>query len=197
MKKRTIKKHKLQNGLAVFYCHTPDLVSFEISMHINTGARDENSENNGVSHFLEHMMFRGSKKYPNSLLLARMLESFGSETNAMTGTENTSYWLKGDRERTLLAVECFSDFFMHPNYADIEIERNVVLQEMASDFNADGVSIDIEALGMGALFSGHPLGNAIIGTEKSVRNLTKHHLEEKRKNFRFCTTDGSSPRIWK
>jgi predicted Zn-dependent peptidase len=180
---RTIKKHILKNGLAVFYCWTPDLVAFEISMHINTGSRDETAKNNGVSHFLEHMMFRGSKKYPNSLLLARALESFGGETNAMTGTENTSYWLKGDSEKTTLAIECFSDFFLYPNYSDLEIERNVILQEMASDFNEEGESIDTESLAMSALFSEHPLENSIIGTDSSVRKLTQADMEEKRKHF--------------
>ncbi len=94
MIKYNIKKYQLKNGLTVFYCHTPESVSFELSIHINTGARDETKKNTGISHFLEHMMFRGSNKYPNSRLLARAMESFGGETNAMTGIENTNYWIK-------------------------------------------------------------------------------------------------------
>lgn len=183
MHKYTLSKYTLKNGLDVVYCHTPDLVSFELSIHINTGARDENKKNSGVSHFLEHMMFRGSKKYPNSRLLARAMESFGGETNAMTGIENTNYWVKGNAEKTIEAIECFSNFFLFPNYADLNIERNVILQEMASDFNEEGLSIDTESLGMETLFSDDPLGNPIIGNEESVRNITIDDLEEKRKQF--------------
>ena len=183
MKFFSISKHTLKNGLRVLYCHTPDSVSFELSIHINTGARDESEENNGVSHFLEHMMFRGSKKYPNSLSLSKAMESFGSETNAMTGIEHTTYWLKGDSEKTIEAIECFSDFFLHPNYADLEIERSVILQEMASDFNESGGSIDTESLSMSSLFSNHPLGNPIIGNEDVVKKISEKELSEKRRNF--------------
>lgn len=183
MIQRMIKKHTLKNGLAVFYCHTPDLVAFEISMHINTGSRDENVTNNGISHFLEHMMFRGSRTHPNSLELSRALERFGGETNAMTGVEQTSYWLKGDSEKTQMAIEAFADFFLYPNYADLDIERNVILQEMASDFNEEGLSIDTEALGMSSLFADHPLGLSVIGNHESVKRLTHVDLEEKRRHF--------------
>lgn len=180
---RLIKKHILKNGLAVFYCHAPDLVAFEISMHINTGSRDETVKNNGVSHFLEHMMFRGSRNHSNSLKLSQALERFGGETNAMTGVEQTSYWLKGDSEKTEQAIEAFADFFLYPNYADLDIERNVILQEMASDFNEEGLSIDTESLAMSSLFGDHPLGLSIIGTHDSVKSLSRVDLEEKRRDF--------------
>ncbi len=179
----SISKHKLKNGLQVFYCNTPDTVVFEISMHINTGARDETAETSGVSHFLEHMMFRGSKKYPNSLSLARAMESFGSETNAMTGIEHTSYWIKGDSAKTIEAIQCFSDFFLYPNYADLEIERSVILQEMASDFNESGDCIDTESLSMSTLFANHPLGNSIIGKEEIVKKISEKELSSKRRDF--------------
>ncbi|APJ05006.1 M16 family metallopeptidase [Silvanigrella aquatica] len=179
----SISKHILKNGLPVLYCHTPQSVVFELSIHINTGARDETEENNGVSHFLEHMMFRGTKKYPNSIYLSRAMESFGSETNAMTGIENTTYWLKGDSEKTIEAIECFSDFFLNPNYADLEIERSVILQEMASDFNESGDSIDTESLAMSSLFFDHPLGNPIIGNEEIIKKLSINDLSQKRRDF--------------
>lgn len=175
--------HVLKNGLTVIYCQNKHSSAFEISLHINTGARDEPKEKGGISHFLEHMLFRGSKKYPNSLLLAEQLESFGGETNAMTGVEHTHYWLKGDGERTIAALACFYDFVLHPNYADLETERSIILQEMASDFNEEGQCIDSESLAMQALFDTHPLGNSIIGTEDSVKRINIADLEEKRRIF--------------
>ncbi|WP_170271522.1 M16 family metallopeptidase [Fluviispira multicolorata] len=183
MKPLTLNKHTLSNGMPVFYCHTPDSVCFELSIHINTGARDETEKNSGISHFLEHMMFRGTKSYPNSIQLSKAMESFGGETNAMTGIENTTYWLRGDAEKTLDAIDCFSDFFLRPNYADLEIERSVILQEMASDFNEAGDSIDTESLAMSTLFSNHPLGNPIIGKEEIIKIISVNDLSEKRRDF--------------
>ncbi|BBH54598.1 M16 family metallopeptidase [Fluviispira sanaruensis] len=183
MKSLALNKYTLSNGVPVFYCHTPETVCFELSIHINTGARDETEKNNGVSHFLEHMMFRGSKSYPNSIQLSKAMESFGGETNAMTGIENTTYWLKGDAEKTLDAIDCFADFFLRPNYADLEIERSVILQEMASDFNEAGDSIDTESLAMATLFSNHPLGNPIIGKEEIVKKISQSDLSEKRRDY--------------
>ena len=69
----------------------------------------------------------------------------------MTGIEHTSYWIKGDSAKTIEAIECFLTF-LHPNYADLEIERSVILQEMASDFNESGDCIDTESLSMSTLF---------------------------------------------
>lgn len=101
----------------------------------------------------------------------------------MTGIEHTTYWLKGDAEKTVEAIECFSNFFLHPTNADLEIERSVILQEMASDFNEIGDSIDTESLSMSTLFANHPLGNPIIGKETVVKKITELDLLEKRRDF--------------
>lgn len=176
-----LHKYKLKNGLTVIYCQTPHHAEFEISMHIKTGARDENETNSGISHFLEHMMFRGSRYYPNSIMLARSLEKFGGEINAVTGIEHTTYWIKGDAELCLEAIPSFAEFFLYPNFADIETEREVILQELASDYNDQDVCIDVELLAMQTIFQNHPLGNPIIGNEKSIKKISIQDLEEKRK----------------
>ncbi len=176
-------KHTLKNGLNVIYYKTNDQVEFEISIHIKTGSRCETESNSGVSHFLEHMMFRGSKAFPNSILLARAMEKFGGEINAQTATESTTYWIKGDDEKVYDAIECFAEFFLHPNFADIEIERGVILEELASDYNDQNVCIDVEHLALKTIFNNHPLGNPILGTHDSVNKISIHDLNEKRENF--------------
>jgi predicted Zn-dependent peptidase len=183
MKHVSVKKYKLANGMSFFYCHTPESSAFEISININTGARDELSTDQGESHFLEHMMFRGSKNYPNSIILAKEMEKFGGEINAMTGMEHTNYWMKGDTEKIKDAIACFAEFFFHPNFADFEIERNIILQEMASDYNDDGKCIDIEALSMSTMFKFHPLGNFIIGNDESINKINVDKLNKKRGYF--------------
>lgn len=178
-----LHRFTLSNGLAVFYCHTPESAGFEIAMHIDTGSRDETPVNNGVSHFLEHMMFRGTQRHPNSVALARALEGFGGESNAMTTVENTVYWLKGALKTFVPALDAFADFFLHTNFADIETERDIILQELASDYNEDGEIIDTESLAMAALFEDHPLALPIIGTEAVLQNLSAQELAHKKNRF--------------
>lgn len=169
----------LPNGLRFIHSQSTETASFEFSMHIDTGSRDENPENNGVSHFLEHMMFRGSKNFPNSILLASAMESFGGEANAMTSVENTVYWLKGSTKRIDQAAEIFAEFFLNPNFADFETERDIILQELASDYNEAGDNIDCETLSMGGMFPNHALGLPIIGTEATVEKLCINDLKAK------------------
>lgn len=169
----------LSNGLRFIHAKSSEMASFELSVHIDTGSRDENANTNGVSHFLEHMMFRGSERLPNSVTLAAAMESFGGEANAMTSVESTVYWLKGSTRRLEEAFDIFSEFFLRPNFADLETERDIILQELANDYNEAGDNIDCETLAMGSMFPGHPLGLPIIGTEESIQRLTIAELKQK------------------
>lgn len=183
MKLRALERAVLSNGLPVYVGVTPESASFEITMQIDTGSRDETPENNGVSHFLEHMMFRGSQAYPDSLRLARLMEAFGGESNAMTSVESTAYWLRGATRRIDPAIDAFAEFFLRPNFADLETERSIILQEMQSDYNEDGECIDPESLAMEGLFGSHPLGLPIIGKEDVVKRIGLADLEAKRACF--------------
>jgi predicted Zn-dependent peptidase len=176
-------KSQMPNGLTVFYAQIPESAAFELALHIDTGSRDETKETNGVSHFLEHMMFRGSKNFPDSISLAVALEDFGGECNAMTSAESTLYWLRGSTRKIIPAIEAFGDFFLHPNFADLETERSVILQELANDFNEDGENVDTDSLAMSALFQDHPLGLPIIGNEATVKSLTMAELLAKQATF--------------
>lgn len=179
MSQNQLELAKLSNGLRFLYCRNQSSAAFELSVHIDTGSRDETAENSGVSHFLEHMMFRGSKRFPNSVALAGAMESFGGEANAMTSIENTVYWLKGSNSRLEKAFDLFAEFFLHPNYADLETERGIILQELANDYNEAGDNIDCETLAMGSMFPQHSLGLPIIGTEESITRLTVEDLKTK------------------
>jgi len=174
---------RLSNGLRFIHCKNPDSASFELSAHIDTGSRDESPENNGVSHFLEHMMFRGSEQFPNSVALAAAMESFGGEANAMTSAENTVYWLKGSARRMDQAFDIFAEFFLRPNFADLDIEREIILQELASDYNEAGDNIDCESLAMQCMFPHHSLGLPIIGTEDSVQRMGLAELKQKHAQY--------------
>ena len=183
MKLIDYKKVILSNGLPVYIGVSPESASFEVSMHINSGSRDETSTTNGVSHFLEHMMFRGTTLYPNSLQLASAMENLGGESNAVTSVESTVYWIRGATKRLDQAIALFAEFMLNPNYADIETERSIILQELQNDYNEDGELIDTETLAMQALFPNHPLGLPIIGNESTIKSISIAQLEEKRSQY--------------
>lgn len=172
MQLKKIENIQLANGLQVVCAEISDTAALELSIHVNSGSRDETKFNNGVSHLLEHMMFLGSKKYPNSLLLAESLESCGGECNAMTSAETTVYWIRSSARRHIEAIESFAEFYLNPVFSDFELEKSVVLQEMASDYDEKGKLVDIESLSMQALFENHPLSLPIIGTRDVVSALT-------------------------
>ena len=180
MKLLSLEKVTLKNGLRLYCGHAQNSSSFEIAIHVDSGSRDENPEINGISHFLEHMMFRGSQKYPDSVALAAALESFGGETNAMTSVESTVFWLRGSNKRLLPAIETFAEFILHPTFKDLETERSIILQELHNDYNEDDMLIDSESLGMDAFFDEHPLGLPIIGRREVIEKLSVEQLERRR-----------------
>ena len=177
---KKLVKHRLSNGLTVIYGHLPETSSFEISMHINTGSRDESPDTSGISHVLEHMMFRGSSRHPDSIELAKAMEDLGGDSNAITGYEHTLYWLRGSVKKIKEGFELFSDFFLHPQFKDFETERQIILQELASDYNEKNLNIDPESLAMEQLFGEQNLGLSIIGQKQCIENITIQQLHDLR-----------------
>jgi predicted Zn-dependent peptidase len=190
-----ISDFTLNNGLRVLVARSEQSKAFDIAYHIDSGSRDETELNNGVSHFLEHMMFRGTSRLPNSVQLARELEGYGGECNAMTTQENTVYWLRGALSELKNGLSSFAQFVSDPSFSDLETEKNIVLQELENDYNEEGQLIDSESLGARGFFGSHALGLPIIGTRESLANLGKKELEEKIANFyhpKNCTLTISS-----
>jgi predicted Zn-dependent peptidase len=182
MKLTSLEHTTLENGLKLYCGYAAVSSSFEIAIHVDSGSRDETFENNGISHFLEHMMFRGSQNFPNSILLASALESFGGETNAMTGVESTVFWLRGSNKRLENALATFAEFIINPTFPDLETERSIILQELQNDYNEDDTLIDSESLGMEAFFDNHPLGYPIIGRKEVIEKLDLESLKSRKES---------------
>ena len=173
----------LSNGLKFIHINNPLTKAFEISLYVKSGSRDEKKLENGIAHFLEHMLFRGSKNYKTSFELSKKLESFGGEANATTSIDMTTIWLRGQQNMFKEALECFYEFVNFPNYADLELERSIVLEEMASDYNDTGVNIDLEYRSFNTLFPNSALGRSIIGTPNSCKLISKFQLEGFKNKF--------------
>ena len=166
--------HTLDNGIRLVHHRIPGLVA-HCGLIINTGSRDETGPEHGIAHFIEHMLFKGTKKRKAYHILSR-LEDVGGELNAYTTKEETAIhasFLKDDYERT---IELISDITFNSTFPakEIEKEKDVVIEEINSylDNPAELIFDDFEEL----IFSNQPIGRNILGTPDSVRSFSQETI---------------------
>jgi predicted Zn-dependent peptidase len=155
----------LDSGVRVVTEAMPSVRSIALGFWVRAGSRDEAGEQAGLSHFLEHLLFKGSERF-SSLEIDETFDAMGAEVNAGTGKETTnvySRFLDGHLER---AFDVLQDMFLRPAYPDIDAERQVVIEEIAmyEDEPQDKVH-DVLA---GAIFGDHPLGRPVIGRAEVI-----------------------------
>ncbi|RUA24452.1 MAG: insulinase family protein [Bacteroidetes bacterium] len=171
------QRHTLSNGIRIIHKHVNNQVA-HCGVIINTGSRDETENEQGIAHFIEHTIFKGTQKRKAYHILSR-LENVGGELNAYTTKEETCIYasfLKPYYERS---IELFADISLRSIFpkAEIEKEKEVVIDEINSyrDNPAEEIFDEIEDL----VFEGHSLGRNILGTKEQVRNFTRQNI------FRF------------
>lgn len=168
------REHHLDNGLQIIAECNPDAYSTAIGFFVNTGARDEEPALAGVSHFLEHMVFKGSLKRSASDV-NRELDELGSHSNAYTSEEHTVYYAAVLPEYQTSIVELLSDMLRPAlREEDFEVEKKVILEEIAK-YDDQPPFGAIEKC-MSLFFRDHPLGNNILGTQESVGALTPEQM---------------------
>lgn len=169
-------RHWLDNGIRVVGEPIPAMRSVSIGVWIGTGSRNETIANNGISHFLEHMLFKGTARY-TARDLALVFDSIGGQVNAFTSKEYTCYHAKVLDEHFTTALDTLSDMLFHSQFAPQEIdkERNVVIEEirMCED-QPDELVMDIISE---SVYSGHPLGYTILGLEQNLRSFTRDNIQ--------------------
>jgi predicted Zn-dependent peptidase len=166
--------HTLDNGIRLVHHNIPGLVA-HCGLLINTGSRDETEPEHGIAHFIEHMLFKGTKKRKAYYILSR-LEDVGGELNAYTTKEETAVhasFLKEDYER---AIELISDITFNSIFPEKEMvkEKDVVIEEINSylDNPAELIFDDFEEL----IFSKQPIGRNILGTPESVKSFSQKNI---------------------
>lgn len=164
------KHHKLANGLEIVAECNPRAYSFGAAFFVNTGSRDEDAPVAGVSHFLEHMMFKGTAKRSASDV-NRELDEIGSRANAYTSEENTVYHAVVLPEYQDRLVELLADM-LRPSLraSDFEVEQKVILEEISK--YDDEPPFRVAELCMAAYFGQHPMANSVLGSVESVSGLT-------------------------
>ncbi|MBI5236067.1 MAG: insulinase family protein [Deltaproteobacteria bacterium] len=182
-----IRSARLDNGIRVITERMPDVESSSIGIWVKTGSRNETPALSGVSHFIEHLLFKGTDTR-SALDISREIESVGGVLNAFTGRETTCFYAKVLNKDLPLAIDLLSDIFMHSKFASEEMdkERMVVLQEikMVED-TPDDLIHDLFAE---RFWKGHPLGWSILGSAETVSNMKREdviaHFKE-----RYCSSD--------
>ncbi len=173
-------KHELANGLRLITIEMPHLHSAEMACYIQVGGRDETAKLAGISHFLEHIVFRGTADFPNSFLLERAFEAIGGAVNASTDVESTCYHSRLHPRHLAEAARLFASMLTRPLFADVELERRIILEEALDDLNEQGEDISPDNLTARLLWPGHPLSQPTIGTGDSINaiseaDLRRHH----------------------
>ena len=168
----------LTNGLTIVTVEMPHIHTMEVSMFVRAGLRYENPQNNGISHFLEHMMFRGNKKYPNSIALNMEFENIGRDLRASTLGEYTQYGFSPHVSQLEKGLELFSEFFSSPTFPEIELERGIILEEYFEELNEEGVNVDINNQACKLLYPDTPMAWPTIGTEETIKSIKAEMLRD-------------------
>ena len=177
------QKRVLPSGLTIMHAPLDGSDSFYLGATIRTGTRLESKKEAGVSHFLEHMMFRGSDRYPEFTQLAEAFEWLGGDWNAATGHEHTEYWYAGIRHSALEIIDLFADFLAHPRLNDIEAERHVILRELDGETNDHGHSTDVDYHIATLLWPGSTMAEPILGTRESLAKINVELLRSYKERF--------------
>lgn len=170
-----LHRYQCDNGLRILLESIPTVRSVTIGIWVKVGSRDENRVNNGISHFLEHMFFKGTMKR-TAKEIAEAFDSIGGQINAFTSKEYTCYYVKVLDSHKETAMELLADMFFHSIFDDEEIEKekSVILEEikMAED-TPDDIVHDLLSE---ASFGDHSLSYPILGTEQALRSITRADL---------------------
>ncbi len=169
------KKYKLDNGLRIIAHRMPDMQSVALGIWINVGGRYESEENKGISHYLEHLVFKGTKNY-SCRKIKESIEGMGGSLNGFTSEELTCYLVKIPARYFELALNVLSDMVLNPTIPQVEVdkERTVILEEikMYRDLPQSYVYELLDEL----LWPNQPLGAPIIGTVESVSRIDRTDL---------------------
>lgn len=169
------QKTILDNGIKIVTEQIPHVHSIALGIWIITGSRDEDQSQNGVAHFIEHMLFKGTKKR-TALEISKEIDSVGGILNALTGKEYTGIYAKVLDKNIDLAFDLLADIFLNSTFdpREIERERDVIIQEI--HLSEDTPDEHIQELFSKSYFRDHPLSKPILGNVETVSNLTREKL---------------------
>ncbi len=174
-----IQQTTLANGLRIVTAKLADARSVTANIVVGTGSRYEDFEiNGGVSHFLEHILFKGTDKYPSAQAIAEAVDAVGGYNNAYTSEDVTSYYIKVPGQHSELALDILADMIKSPliQAGEVERERGVIIEEM--NVWRDDPARFIATMMPQLIFPDNPLGRDIIGTEEVIERIAPAEIRE-------------------
>lgn len=173
----SVHKARLPSGLTVVTVETPALHSASCSVFVRVGSRHEAERTNGVSHLLEHLFFRGSRRYPDSVRMNAAVEAVGGNLNGVTMRDSSSFFTPVHPDGVEVALDILGDMLTRPRLVHLQTEKRIILEEMLDEVDEEGRDIDVDNLSKQVLYEGHPLARKIAGTPESVRGLRLADVE--------------------
>lgn len=170
------KLEKLANGLKIITAPLANTKAVSVLIMIQTGSRYENTQNNGIAHFLEHMFFKGTKKRPKTIDIAKELDGVGAGYNAFTGEEYTGFFVRAESSHFDLALDVLTDMLYHSKFdeKEIEKEKGVIVEEI--NMYRDLPQAYVEEVMKELLWGKQPLGKMISGTAETVTKFSRENF---------------------
>lgn len=168
----------LSNGLTVLQVPSTDAESVVVDFFVKTGSRSETTKENGISHFLEHFLFKGTKKYPSALAISSLIDSIGGEMNANTGKEHTQFYIKAASHHLKLIFEVLTDMLQNSllDEAELEREKGVIVEEI--NMYKDTPMYEIENILEQQMWPKDALGRDIAGTKETVTKFNREMFQD-------------------
>lgn len=175
--------YTLKNGLQVIIVPVQEVESATTMVMVGAGSRYEEKTNNGISHFLEHMAFKGTKKRPTALEIASLIDGIGAESNAFTGKEYTGYYIKSSSEHIELSLDILSDMLKNLllDKNEIDRERGVILEEL--NLYEDTPARKIGDIFENLLYGDTPMGWDVGGEKDIIKKITRENFLSYMKKF--------------
>lgn len=175
-------KKTLKNGMCIITVPMPDNPSATVLVMVEAGSKYETKRESGLSHFLEHMVFKGTTRRPKAIDISKELDGIGAHYNAFTTQEFTGYYAKADMRHTDAILDVVSDMYLNPLFdsREMEKEKGVIIEEIR--MYQDLPQRHVQDIFMELVYDDQPVGWNIAGTEKTVKSFTRDALVSYRKD---------------
>ena len=177
------EKHTLGNGARVLLAPNKNTEAVTLAVLFGVGSRDEDAKLAGISHFLEHLFFKGTKKRNSSQIISRELDKIGASYNAFTSKEETGFWVKSASKDFRVAFDVLSDMILHSLFDEAEIkkEKSVIEQEM--NMNEDNPRRKVHDILDNIVFGVESIGRDIIGKKETLKNISRKDILSHKEKF--------------
>ncbi len=165
-------RRRLSNGLRVIVVPIPHLHAVSLSMHVRSGPRYERGNTNGLSHLVEHLLFRGTISRPSSFLFNAAVEALGGEANGLTHRDATTIHMTFPPSTATAGLTLLGELCASPALGGLDIERGVVIEEIIDTTDGDGQELDADTISRTVLWADHPIGLPITGSVENVERFS-------------------------